>query len=550
MRRSRKILLALVPVAVLAAAAAALLLTVFRPPAVTEPELASLLATLDTAISGGSLSTAADLISSERRLPREEADQLRLLKRAWLVSAGLGNYTLLSDLATRLGARGGGPRLRAVSAYADLRSGRVAEALHTVSGGSPAGDAATGLRGEALLRSGSRWREADELTRGVLALEGSPDPSAFAQAALRADDSRLALDGALIAMEAGSPGIAAGIVTTQLGEARYDEPAGTILYDAGAFTQALARLEQREHSSPATPALGFLLGDVAEAAGDPAAAESFVSRSLAAGPSLTWTAYANLAQWSARRGDAASALRRLDDGLAFFPQSRELMLMKARTLVRAGAPGSAEDVLEKLVSDRPSDVESALLLLSVQGPRLSPEAGRGRLWKIFGQAPEDPLAFDTLCSTLAAARDWDGMRIAVRQHALAGGQPDARALTFMGLAAAMTGERDDAISAFRRADQAERDGLARADLALVMIQKGSTSAARSEMDAAADEIRAKWPLREAAALLSRVETMRAASFMLDGNVQGASSAVSRARALDPSNLKAALMASKLAAGNQ
>ncbi|HTZ52401.1 MAG TPA: hypothetical protein VMF68_12115 [Spirochaetia bacterium] len=550
MSRSRRIILALVPVAVLASAAAVLLLTVFRPPSATKPELASLLASLDAAISGGNLSTAADLISTVRRFPQGENDQLRLLKRAWQVSAARGNFTLLADLADRLGARGEGSRLKAVAAYADLRAGRVADGLRIVSGAGRARDAAAGLRGEALLRSGAHWPEAPDLVAAVLALEGSSDPSGFARAALRADDDRLALDGALVAMEQGGVKAAAGIVTSQLGEARYDEPAGIILYDAGIFDQSLARLGRRERSAPGTPGLGFLLADVAQAAGDPASAEAFLSRALGAAPSLSWTAYADLAQWSAGRGDLAGGLRRLDDGLAFFPQSRDLLLMKARMLVRAGEPGSAEDVLQRLVSDRPSDVESALLLLSVQGPRLSPEAGRGRLWKIFGQAPEDRLAFDSLCSALASARDWDGLEIAARQHALAGGEPDSRALTLMGFAAAMTGKPEAAISAFRRADQADRDGVARADLALVMIQKGSTSAARAELDAAEDEVRQKAPAAAAGARLSRIETLRAAAFMLDGNVEGASSALARARALDPANLKAALMARKLAGGNQ
>jgi len=537
-------------VVVLAAAAVILLLTVFRPVPANEPDLAPLLAALDSSISGGSLSTAADQLSSLRTLPREEPDRLRLLKRAWEVSSGSGDYTTLANLSARMLGLDSGPRVTAIAAYADLRAGRVSDALRIVSGGSPAAEATAALRGEGLLRSGARWQGSDELSRTVLALEGSSDPSAFVQSALRSDDSRLALDGALLAMENGSPGLAVAIASSELGEARFDEAAGTMFYDAGVFDQALTRLERRYRDAPATPGLGFLLADVAAASGNASASEAFTLRALPGAPGLSWTPYANLARWSVLRGDAAGALLRLDDGLAFFPQSRELRLMKARVLIRAGDSTGAEAVLQGLVADRPSDVESALLLLSVQGPALSPEAGRGRLWKIFGQAPQDPLVFDSLCTVLAAARDWEGIKIAVKQHALAGGQPDAHALTLMGLAAAMTGDSEGAISAFRQADQAQRDGISRTDLALAMIQKGATRAARSELDAAEDEVRQASTSGATASLLSRIETIRAASFMLEGNAAGAASAIARARSLDPANLKAALMAQKLAAANQ
>jgi Flp pilus assembly protein TadD len=381
-------------------------------------------------------------------------------------------------------------------------------------------------------------------------LEGSTDPAAYNQAAIRADDKRLSLDAALLAMQNGSPGVAAATVRSEMGESRFDEAAGTMLYDAGAFGEAASRLQHRDTERPGIPAVGFLLADIAAASGNPAAAEAFLLRTLPLAPALSWTPYADLALSGLGRGDTVGALRRLEDGLAFFPQSRELRLMKARVLIRAGQTAAAGQLLDELVAERPSDVESALLLLTLQGPELSPEASRGRLWKLFGLVPSDPTVFDTLCAALVSSRDWEGMKIAVKQHAEAGGQPDSRALTFMGFAAAMSGDRDGAIAAFRQADLAQKDGTARANLALVMIQKGSMRAARSELDAAADEVRETAPPHDTGRLLSRIETLRAASLMLDGNSEGAGSALGRARSLDPSNLRAALLARKLAAGNQ
>ena len=546
----RRIALAAIPLVVLAAAAAVLVVYLRRPAAPRGAALQELLASLDASISGGYLSTAADAMVSLRDVPRGEADQLRLLKRAYLVSTGSGDFSVLTHLAVRMLAAGGSGKVRAVAGFASLRAGRVLDARRILGGGSSSGAATDTLRGEAALRSGGRWQGSDELAREVLSLDGSTDPSAFTQAALRADDRRLALDAALVAMENGSPAAAAAIARSELGESRFDEPAGVLLYDAGAFDEAAARLQRRELEKPGIPSIGFLLADISAAAGNQPGADAWLLRSLPLAPSLSWTPYANLALSALARGDTAAALRRLDDGLAFFPRSRELRVMKARVLIRAGDSAAASAVLGELVAERPSDVESALLLLSVQGPALSPEASRGRLWKLFQLVPSDPLAFDTLCAALIAARDWEGVRIAVRQHGEAGGQSDARGLTLTGFAEAMSGNRDGAIAAFRQADLLARDGTARFDLALVMIQKGATRAARDELEAAADEVRARAPPETRNTLLSRIETLRAAALMLEGSAEGAASALARARSLDPGNLRAALLAQKLEAGYQ
>jgi peptidoglycan hydrolase-like protein with peptidoglycan-binding domain len=119
-----------------------------------------------------------------------------------------------------------------------------------------------------------------------------------------------------------------------------------------------------------------------------------------------------------------------------------------------------------------------------------------------------------------------------------------------GFAAAMSADPDGASAAFRQADLLSRDGTARFDLALVMIQKGATRAARDELEAAADEVRATAPPQTRNALLSRIETLRAAALMLEGSAEGAATALARARSLDPGNLRAALLARKLEAGYQ
>ena len=53
-----------------------------------------------------------------------------------------------------------------------------------------------------------------------------------------------------------------------------------------------------------------------------------------------------------------------------------------------------------------------------------------------------------------------------------------------------------------------------------MIQKGSTRAARDELEAAAEEVRARAAPQTRNVLLSRIETLRATALMLDGQHRG------------------------------
>jgi len=516
-----------------------------------EPEAAfdSLLAAADASIARGSLSTAADALRVATGVPRAEADQLRLLKRAFQIGRGSGDFSLLALLADRaLAGNGGSARIRAVAAYALLRTGRVADARRLFP------RAGTGdrevLRGESLLRAGAPWEGSDGLTRDVLALGPSSDPAAFARAGLSAGDKRLSLDAAVLAMQQGRLAQAAAVVRSDLGDSAFDEPGGLVLYDAGAPGEATVRLQRRFATGPSPGPIGFILADIAEDGGDAAGAQQWLLRGLALAPSVSWTPYADLAVFSLQKGDLASAVSRLEDGLAFFPGSRGLTLLKARVLARSGNTGEATEILESLLAAHRSDTEAALLLLSLQGPALSPEALRGRLWGLFEIAPTDPAVFDRLSSTLVAARDWQGLRLAVEERQAAGGLPDARSLVVQGLAAALSGDDEEALAALRQSDRQARDGTARFDAALVLLRQGAARAARDELESASAEIRATAGGAERARLLSRVETLRGTALMLDGDAEGASTALSRARQLDPNNLRASLLLHKLEAGGQ
>ena len=400
------------------------------------------------------------------------------------------------------------------------------------------------------MRSGSPWAGSDALTRELIALESSRSPAAFVAAAGRTGEKRLALDGALLEMQQGATSAALQAARSTLDDERFDEPAGLMLYDAGDFAAAAARLERRDRQKPGITAMSLVLADVFASRGDDARSERLLAGVLPLAPTVSWTPYADLAFFAARRGDPTAAKRHLDNGLAFFPRSRELRLMKARVEILAGSPQAAEMVLGDILADRPDDTEAALLLLGLRSPTMSPEELRASLWRLFNAAPADPPVFAMLASSLVAAQDWEGMQIAMKQHQASGGQPDAQVLMFQGLAAAMQGDDAGATAAFRRSAVLAKNGLARFNIALLLVRRGAARAALAELDSAAAEVEETASPGQREQLLSRVETLRGAARLLDGDVTGAGSALARARALDPHNLRAGLLLRKLEAGGQ
>ena len=289
--------------AALAVAAAAVLVIVLRQPRTPDPDLQPVLNAVDAAISGGYLSTARETLASVRPLPRGETALLSLLKRAFQVSAGSGDFQLLADLAGRaIAQNGGSQRIRAIAAYGSLRAGRVSEAERILARNASAGASGDLLRGEVQLRRGVRWPGSDGLTRELIGLEGKTDPAAFTGASMRAGDKRLSLDAALLAMQHGAVDTAARIVRADLDDSRFDEAAGLVLYDAGDFGGAAARLERLDAARPGIPAIGMQLADIFAAAGKVDEAEKWLRRALPRAPSLSWTPYADLALFAVNRG--------------------------------------------------------------------------------------------------------------------------------------------------------------------------------------------------------------------------------------------------------
>jgi thioredoxin-like negative regulator of GroEL len=520
-----------------------------RPTSPSVPGFERLIEGVDQALAGGYLSTARENLAGLRSLPASESDLLRLLKRAFAVGSGTGDFSLLADLGTR--AISMAPRsatIHSIAAYGLLRAGRLADAENSLARGGSA--IATLLSGEMTLRRGAPWKGSDSLTRDLLALESDRSSSSFSSAALRTGDERLSLDAALLAMGEGNVREAWSIVRDGLSGARFDEPAAMILYDEGDASAALTRLRRVESSGPGGAAIELVMADVLRANGKTEEAETSIAHALSRAPSLSWTPYADLAFFALQRGDRAGADRKLTDGLAFFPNARPLLLARARLAAGMGRTADAIAILERLVVSDPGDGEAGLLLVALQSAEMTPEGYRARLWRLFDRLPANGNVFRTLTDALIASHDWEGAGIALKQYQAASGAKDGDTLLVAGVIASQAGSSLDAEALLRQAADAAKDGKARYDLALLSIEKNDPQAALQDLQSASDEISVNGDPTEARTLQSRIEMLRGFAHALDGDFTDARSALARAVVADGHNLRASLLLRKLAAGGQ
>jgi tetratricopeptide (TPR) repeat protein len=534
---------------VVAALAAVIALVLLRPREITPSDLSRLLTEVDAAVSGGYLSTARERLAGISRLPTSESDALRILKRAYAVSDGLGDYALLADLGSRAAAAvRGSASVRSIAAYGLVRAGRLADAEKMLARGGAPADFAARLSGEIILRRGGEWKGSDSLTRDLLSLDESSSQDAFQSAALRTGDDRLSLDAALLAMKAGDPRAAWAIATTRLGDARFDEPAGLMLYDEGDASGALARLRSAAGRHTAQAESLLVIADVLRASGDPSGAEAAIARALPLAPRISWTPYADLAYFAAARSEGAEAMRRIGDGLAFFPTARGLLMARARLAAASGQDAEALAALEKLISAAPNDGAAGLLLVHLQSRGLTPDGYRARLWKLFDRVPTDGDIFLTLALTLVASHDWDGVAIALDRYIGASGDSDADTLLIAALVAWQRGRPAEATALLERADRAGPDGRAQFDLALLALLRNDPQEALRRLDASRGQMEANAELSPRRA--SRIEMFAGFAHALDGNGEAARTALARAIMDDGENLRAGLFLRKLAAGGQ
>ena len=513
------------------------------------PGIEAGLLAVDNAIAGGYLSTARAALLEIR--PRNEADALRVLKRAYVLSGKAGNYDLLATAAD--GAQGSVPSsasVRLVAAYAYLRVGRLSDAEAAAGKGFPPG-AGDLLRGEISLKRGAAWPGSDSVSRRLAGLESSRQPADFLAAAGMVDDPRLSLDAALLMLEKGNVAGAQRVSASSLQDPSFDEPAGLIAYDAGDFPAAASRLRRLEGRLQAAgfprADLDLLLADCYHVLGRNEDATGALQDAIRLDLKASWTPYADLGLMAEQRGNAAAAAEIFGQGRAAFPGSRDLALLSAHLDVSQGNADAAIAILDALVSQRPQDAEAALFLLGLKAPSLTAQAYRVQLWKLFDRLTADQTVFLTLAAALVASHDWDGAAIAIHQHELAAGTQDAGTLTYRGAVEAMEGREEQAARTFQQAAALENGGKARFDLAVLLFHQGQAQEALTELAVAAQQAASGSDSTPDALFAARIQTLRGLCLKKSGDLAGARNAFLKARALDPHQLEAGFEIRKLEA---
>ncbi len=512
------------------------------------PGIGQRLAAIDDAIARGYVSTARAQLLGINPMPRNEGQALRVLKRAFILSGQAGSFDLLATMADRAQASvPASSTVRMIAAYALLRTGRLSDAEAAARRGLPGG---TGdlVGAEISLKRGAPWKGSDSVTRGLLGLESSRQPSDFLSAAGLFPDKRISLDAALLLLEKGELARARTVAAASLQDAAFDEPAALISYDSGDFEAAvtrLARLAARLQAQGAPRAdVQLLLADCYHALGKDADFAGALERAIGLDPGISWTPYADLGLIALQKGSTAAAASELARGMALFPGSRALVLAAARLDVAQGNQAAAIKLLDGLVSQRPQDAEAALFLLSLTSRELSPPAYRVGLWRLFDRLPANQTVFLTLAAALTASHDWEGADIAIHQHELARGAGDADTMAYRGLIAAMRGENSQAMATFEQAALVDRSGRSRYDLAALLLHTGNASEAVGQLDQAAQEAAAADASPQMAA---RIQTLRGRCLERTGDLAGARAAFLRARTLDPHELRAGFELRKLEA---
>ncbi|HVP19198.1 MAG TPA: tetratricopeptide repeat protein, partial [Spirochaetia bacterium] len=490
-----------------------------------------------------------------RPLPRREGDVLGLLKRAFLLCRQSGDFGLLSVMSDRaLSAQGGSAAVRLVAAYSYLRAGRLSDAEKVARAGLPAGFGDV-VRGEIALRRGQAWHGSDSLTRELVELETSRSAADFAAAARDVEDDRLALDAALLYLQAGDISSARRTASLLHG-VKYDEVAGLIAYDAGDFPAAVARLTRTQVRPHPRADIALILADCYHALGRGAELDASLLDAITIDPRASWTPYADLASGAAKRGDIPFARSMLERGRAIFPESRELVLATARLEARQGNSRGAVALLDALVAERADDGQAALLRLTLTSPGKPPQWYRAELWKLFNRLPSDREVFATLAAALIASNDWADAAAELRLFENAAGSPDADTLSIRALVQVMQGKEDLAIDSFRSAAESGGGGWYRYDLAVVLLHRGRAQEALEQL---AEAERESAPAAAAASsamdpddmsgdrFLARIELLKGRSLLATGDVAGARGAFLRAHVLDPHQLRSGLELRKLEA---
>jgi tetratricopeptide (TPR) repeat protein len=494
---------------------------------------------VDEDLALGYFEKAADGIRQAQQRARSELNYLRLLKRAYKIASGSGDFSLLHSVASRAVKTIPGSReLRLLFMFSMLRmDGDPGLIVNTDD---------QYLMAEAVIRGWSppdSIRKLDPRLQAMLAIRQLTDPVRLQEQGVTRSDGRILLDAALMWLKQGD---AQSAYTAVAGEWTVPvplEPRAFLAFDAGKYEECAALIDRLPGSGSRFD-LQLIKADALRALKREQEAAAIYQQVINGDARFSWTPYLNLARIADHYGEISAAAELRRKAFEFFPESEAVMLDYGRSLDQAGQIERAVELLEHLLKRDPQNVSARYILLQVAAQSLPAQRYQAELWRLYSEHPDSPLLCRVLAQMLLAAEDAQGAAAVLDRFQLpAGGVPPAWLLELQGLAEALRGDFDRAAAMLSESLQRRKSWRIRYNLAIVYRGEGNLEKSVNELLQAADELRQASNQGDITAKQrhSRIRSMAGEIMLRMGKYDAARRESAYALELDPANGQALLV---------
>jgi len=519
---SRRTLVSLALVFFGVAAAAVVSLVVVRGISEIREErlLRYTLADVDQLLVQNRYQSAADELDAFRGSTLDGEQWLSVLRRAYVLSRELPEWTGFAELSGRAASRhGDNSELVAVAVYARHRAGEVVEPAEV-----PTGARYDGLRAALMLRHGGTAEVQDDAVSALLGAATNPTAGALQAAYNASGDARFAVDAVLKRLEMGSTEAAFEKLPRGIDSISRTFQARVAL-SAGEFDAALELLSAAASSAAASSPdrAEFLRGDAYLGLGDFGAA---------------WQQYTALGrrEWMAETFQSAAYLERvrgnapedtLRRGLENNPDDPELARALAVEIADA-RPQQARRLLERVQGESERARLSHLVLFELPA---TTDRVRGTLWKLYNES-ESPEIGAYLAWYLAGLSDWDDLIRVIRDG------DESWTRFYRAVMNVHSGDLAAARRDFEVIDAPDLAISAQYNMARISLHSGELDRAADGFAAAQEALERLPQSQKKDKRLSRVLEARGRVHLLKGELQTGYRMLSQAIEYDPGNASA------------
>jgi tetratricopeptide (TPR) repeat protein len=454
-------------------------------------DLTEALEKTDGAIASGYFYKAERHLRDAAGYAREKEAFLRILKRAYRISSGRQDMSLLEELSWKAVKRiGEKEELVMVAVYAGIRNDHL-KRVFPILGTTAHSDRLTALSVEASLRSGSEVDQVMVNRPGfpftLLRLLHSEDPFLYEEYGRETENPQLLLDSALLYAHNGDIDHAFQVVKQNSSVTLFDEPGLFIAYDKGEFEYARNKIVKNADYFPARTDLLILLGDMALLEGEYSGAKQYYNRAIESDEKYASNHFLNLSYIYQKEGDPGSALIYMKQAYTLFPGNKNVVIEAVKLLTALSKPEEAEEILTSFVSLNPDDPYATMLLLNIRQASMQPKKYRARLWDLFNEHPQDERICKLLVTYLFGIPDCDGAETALNIYQINAGEgKKGRSsipwiLHFRGLIAALQGNMNNAISFLTESLDLEDNEIVHYHRAHIFLRVDNTAEARDDL---------------------------------------------------------------------